>query len=218
VGDPALFAAVALKDALTKRGIPVNGMARAAHRDDDHPIHPTAPGETVARRLSLPLVEDLRLTDKISQNLHADVLLSDVAGSRTAGLQALSDFLVQMGVKPAEYAFFDGSGLSRGTLVTPDAVVTLLRYMAHSAHSEQWFTLLPVSGVDGSLEHRLENKRTKGRIRAKTGTLAHVSALSGYAETRREKVLTFSIFINNTLAGAEDRTELIDRICAELVK
>jgi len=168
--------------------------------------------------VSPPLLEDLRVTNKISQNLHADLFLSDVAGSRGAGLQALADFLSQIGIKPGETQFFDGSGLSRGTLVTPDAVVALLRYMGHSAHSEEWFTTLPIAGVDGSLEHRLEGKRTKGRIRAKTGTLGHVSALSGYAEGRKEKRLTFSIFVNNTLASAEERTALIDRICAELVK
>ena len=133
-------------------------------------------------------------------------------------MEALGNFLSQVGIKPDEYRFYDGSGLSRSTLVTPDAVVALLRFMAHSAHSEQWFSMLPISGVDGSLEHRFDDRRTKGRIRAKTGTLAHVSALSGYAETKHEKVLTFSIFLNNAIADATERRELIDRICAVLVK
>jgi D-alanyl-D-alanine carboxypeptidase/D-alanyl-D-alanine-endopeptidase (penicillin-binding protein 4) len=218
VGDPAQFAAQALKDALAKRGITVDGPARALHRTANDPLGIAPTGEVLARHLSLPLIEDIRLTNKISQNLHADLLLSDVAGSRTAGLQALSDFLSQIGIKPAEYRFYDGSGLSRSTLVSPDAVVALLRYMARSAHAEQWFATLPVAGVDGSLEHRLDTRRTKGRIRAKTGTLAHVSALSGYAEGPHEKVRTFSIFINNSVADAEERRELIDRICAVLVK
>jgi D-alanyl-D-alanine carboxypeptidase/D-alanyl-D-alanine-endopeptidase (penicillin-binding protein 4) len=215
VGDPALFGAMALKDALIRRGIAVHGAARALHREEGAPA---PPGETVAQHISPPLLEDLRLTDKISQNLHADLLLSDVAGSRSAGLRELSDFLGQIGIKPDQYHFYDGSGLSRSTLVTPDAVVALLRYMSHSAHSEQWFTLLPIAGVDGSLEHRLDAKKTKGRIRAKTGTLGHVSALSGYAEAKHEKELTFSIFLNNTLASTEERRELIDKICTELVR
>jgi len=220
VGDPALFAALALKDALVRRGIAVSGSIRALHRDAAALVaSPPAPaGELLASHWSLPLIEDLRLTDKISQNLHADLLLSDVAGSRSAGLEALGNFLSQVGIKPDEYRFYDGSGLSRSTLVTPDAVVALLRFMAHSAHSEQWFSMLPISGVDGSLEHRFDDRRTKGRIRAKTGTLAHVSALSGYAETKHEKVLTFSIFLNNAIADATERRELIDRICAVLVK
>jgi D-alanyl-D-alanine carboxypeptidase/D-alanyl-D-alanine-endopeptidase (penicillin-binding protein 4) len=89
--------------------------------------------------------------------------------------------------------------------------------MAHSAHAADWISTLPVSGVDGSLSDRMTRPRVKGRIMAKTGTLMHTSALSGYAQTRSGRRLTFCIFVNNAFADAEARHELIDKLCAVLV-
>ena len=218
VADPAQFAAAALKYSLEQRGVHVAGAARALHRLPGAVFNPPTPGTPIAAHNSQPLIEDLRLTAKISQNLHADLLLSDVAGSREDGLREMSAFLTSIGVPPDQYRFYDGSGLSRMNLVTPQTVVTLLRFMSASSHSEDWMTLLPVSGVDGSLATRMTGPRIKGRIHAKTGSLNHVSALAGYAQTRKGDRLTFSIFINNSTAGVAEQRDLIDKICAVLVE
>jgi D-alanyl-D-alanine carboxypeptidase/D-alanyl-D-alanine-endopeptidase (penicillin-binding protein 4) len=218
VSDPAQFAAAALKYSLEQHGVHVSGAARAIHRLPGVPFVPGMPGEVVAKRESLPLVEDLIVTDKVSQNLHADLLLFDVGGSREQGLKGLADFLNGVGIPANQYRFYDGSGLSRMNLVTPQAVVTLLRFMANSEHREYWMTFLPISGVDGSLATRLTGSKVKGRIHAKTGSLNHVSALSGYADTRKGKRLTFSIFINNSLADTGALRDLIDKICSVLVE
>ncbi len=215
--DPALFAAAALKYSLEQHGVHVSGTAQAVHRLPGVPFVPATAGTVVARRTSVPLLEDLRLINKISQNQHADLLLFDVGGSREQGLQEVARFLDEIGVAPAQYRFYDGSGLSRMNLVTPAAVVKLLSFMAQSPHREDWLTLLPVSGVDGSLATRLTGPKVKGRIHAKTGSLNHVSALSGYADPRRGPRLTFSIFVNNATADASVQRELIDKICAVLV-
>ncbi len=216
--DPARFAALALKYSLERHGISVAGSARARHRFTGIPFVPPPGGAVVAERQSLPLLEDLRVIAKTSNNLHADLLLFDVGGSREAGLEALARFLGEAGVKPEGYRFYDGSGLSRMNLVTPAAVVGLLRFMANSPHREDWLSLLPVSGIDGSLATRLTGKRVKGRIHAKTGSLNHVSALSGYLDTQRGKRLTFSIFVNNATAGTLEQRDLIDKICSLLVE
>ena len=123
-----------------------------------------------------------------------------------------------MGVPANEYRFYDGSGLSRMNLVTPQTVVMLLQFMARSTHHEDWMTLLPVSGVDGSLATRMTGPHVRGRIQAKTGSLNHVSALSGYADTRKGHRLTFSIFVNNATAGTTEQRDLIDRICAVMLE
>jgi D-alanyl-D-alanine carboxypeptidase/D-alanyl-D-alanine-endopeptidase (penicillin-binding protein 4) len=216
VDDPALFAAQALKYSLEQHGVAVRGSIRAIHRENDSDA-PQQAGQTVATHESLPLIEDLRVTNKTSQNAHADLLLSDVAGSRSSGLQQLGAFLGGIGIHADQYCFYDGSGISRLNLVTPAAVITLLTYMAHSAHAADWISTLPVSGVDGSLSDRMTRPRVKGRIMAKTGTLMHTSALSGYAHTRSGRRLTFCIFVNNAFADAEARHELIDKLCAVLV-
>jgi putative FmdB family regulatory protein len=71
----------------------------------------------------------------------------------------------------------DGSGLSRLDLVTPAAVVKLLHYMYASGERENWISMLPVGGVDGTLATRFTEGPAAGRIHAKTGSLSHVSAL-----------------------------------------
>ena len=63
-------------------------------------------------------------------------------------------------------------------------MVKLLRYMYHSPARANWISLLPVGGQDGTLSTRFADRAATGRIHAKTGSLSHVSALSGYAERR----------------------------------
>ena len=89
----------------------------------------------LARRVSAPLIEDLRITDKVSQNLHAELALRAVGrarrniGSFEAGLEEMKVFLAEAGIEPENYNLIDGSGLARRNLVTPATVMKLLRYM-----------------------------------------------------------------------------------------
>jgi D-alanyl-D-alanine carboxypeptidase/D-alanyl-D-alanine-endopeptidase (penicillin-binding protein 4) len=212
VEDPALFAAMALKEALERHNIHVAGTAIAAHRLAGLPFTAPAPGRVIARHESPPLIRDLEVINKVSQNLHADLLLFDVGGSREGGLGELDRFLSAIGIKAGSYVFHDGSGLSRRNLVSPEAVVKLLSYMRTRPQWEEWLATLPVSGVDGSIAERLNGKRTQGRVHAKTGSLDHVSALSGYVEARKGRLLTFSIFVNNAEAPTASVRELIDKI------
>jgi D-alanyl-D-alanine carboxypeptidase/D-alanyl-D-alanine-endopeptidase (penicillin-binding protein 4) len=212
VDDPARYAAVALLSAMRSRGIVVNGVAMVRHR------YPGADSEVVtspvlAERESAPLREDLRVTDKVSQNLHAEMLLRLVGkGSRRAGLEELQTFLGEAGIDPKEVSLRDGSGMSRQNMVTPHAISQLLIYMAKSPESEIWTSLLPVAGVDGSLRERFLKSRMKSRISAKTGTLSHVSALSGYATRRSGRRVVFSIMVNNYSGSSLDIRTVIDKI------
>jgi len=224
VDDPARYAALALKTALERRGIVVKGSASALHWLPGTVPPAVAQGPVIASRRSASLIEDLRVIDKVSQNLHADLLLFHVSkalsgpGSREDGLKQLGAFLSEMGIKPDQYCFWDGSGLSRMNLVTPEAVVTLLRHMSASRYRDQWLALLPVNGVDGSLAERLDSPRFRGRIVAKTGGLSHVSALSGYAHPRRGPDRIFSIFVNNYGRDSAEAHKLIDKICTLLLE
>jgi D-alanyl-D-alanine carboxypeptidase/D-alanyl-D-alanine-endopeptidase (penicillin-binding protein 4) len=223
VDDPAQFAAEALKDALASRGVICDGMAIARHQlPGTAPLDPL-PGDLITERVSVPLVEAARVVDKVSQNLHAELLLRDVAlrltgkGSREAGLDALANFLQDAGIGPDDYQFSDGSGLSRYNLVTPHAITTLLEYMAGTPLREQWIGLLPVGGVDGSLRLRFRAVRLHGEIHAKTGSLTHTSALSGYAVRDDGSMLAFSILVNNYAAPSSVIRDVIDKISAALL-
>jgi len=219
INDPALYAARALAGALRRRGVLILGQARAEHRFANQPAprDPQPQLVELARRASPPLLEVLRVIDKVSQNLHAELVLREVGrirrnqGSREAGLQELEAFLDEVGVPRGEYRFLDGSGLSRRNLVTPATLVRLLCYMYRTPHREAWISLLPVGGEDGTLSGRFTGAPAGRRIQAKTGTLSHVSALSGYAESAGRR-LAFAVLANNYLAPAGQIRTLIDKI------
>ena len=100
---------------------------------------------------SKPLADDVRVINKISQNLHAEILLRLLgrergnAGTVESGLEVMRQFLTQAGVASDQYSFFDGSGLSRQNLVTPQAVVRLLRYASSQSWGAAYKSSFPVA-------------------------------------------------------------------------
>jgi D-alanyl-D-alanine carboxypeptidase/D-alanyl-D-alanine-endopeptidase (penicillin-binding protein 4) len=159
--------------------------------------------KVLAEHFSTPLLDDIRIINKTSQNLHAELALRlagklrGSGGSFEGGNAAVKQFLLQAGVKEDEFVFLDGSGLSRRDLVTPAATVQLLIYAARQPWGPAFEESLPVSGVDGSLADRFQNTPAAGLVHAKTGSLSHVNALSGYGRTQAGKRRVFSIFCNN---------------------
>jgi D-alanyl-D-alanine carboxypeptidase/D-alanyl-D-alanine-endopeptidase (penicillin-binding protein 4) len=190
------------------------------------PVTSDVPKLVLASHESGPLVDDLQVINKVSQNLHAEIALRTVgrekgtAPTLDAALEVEKNFLAQAGVAKEEFAFFDGSGLSRQSLVTPRAVVKLLQFA--DAHTPGWGTdfrrTLPVAGVDGSLADRFKGTAAQGRVQAKTGSYSHVNALSGYAETLSGERVAFSILCNNHKLTGRGALSLIDQIVQEIVQ
>ena len=85
------------------------------------------------------------------------------SGSIQGGLEVLRGFLVNAGIKPDQFVFYDGSGLSREDLVTPEAIVALLRYCQQQPWGRLYEDTLPVAGVDGSLSDRFRNTPLRAR-------------------------------------------------------
>jgi len=166
----------------------------------------------------MPLAESLKVILKASQNLHAEMLLRTLGreqrgvGSVEAGLEEINGFLKEIAVPAGEAMLTDGSGLSRQTLVTPQAMTALLRYMDQSEYGSLWTGLLPVAGRDGSLAERLKGRATAGRVWAKTGSLAGEAALAGYALNQRNEMVAFVVFANHFNPASSTATETIDRI------
>jgi D-alanyl-D-alanine carboxypeptidase/D-alanyl-D-alanine-endopeptidase (penicillin-binding protein 4) len=128
-------------------------------------------------------------------------------------MEELRAFLTEVGLDPAEYTFSDGSGLSRFNMVSPTAVVKLLRYMYLTPFRDSWISLLPTGAQDGSLSNRFGQTAAAGRVHAKTGSLSHVSALSGYIERPDATWLAFSILVNNYSGDTAAVRGVMDRIC-----
>jgi D-alanyl-D-alanine carboxypeptidase/D-alanyl-D-alanine-endopeptidase (penicillin-binding protein 4) len=223
VPEPAEFAAAQLKRLLEERGVRITGKSRARHAGEPGVQKPIEP-KVLAARLSPTLMEDVRLTHKLSQNLHAELMLR-IAAREGAGAETLEDalkfaerFRDSIGIVPGDVTQADGSGLSRNGLLTPQSMVTLLSYAARQPWAEAFADTLPVAGEDGTLENRLKNTAAAGRVRAKTGTVNSTAGLSGYATTAGGKRLIFAFFGNNNAGVARDSTAVLDAICVAMVE
>jgi serine-type D-Ala-D-Ala carboxypeptidase/endopeptidase (penicillin-binding protein 4) len=229
VNDPELFAAEALIQVLRNHGITVRGAPRceAAELIDVEAapgqLNEQSQGAVLAVHESVNLAEIIKVINKVSQNLHAEMLLREVAavrrgqGTLAEGLKEREDFLTEAGVTEATTGFVlvDGSGLARQDLTTPDSTVAILRYMWARPEREVWLGSLPVGALDGSLEHRLRNIPGAAGVHAKTGSISHVNTLSGYMERESDhRWLAFSIMVNATDGPEADVREFIDQLCA----
>jgi D-alanyl-D-alanine carboxypeptidase/D-alanyl-D-alanine-endopeptidase (penicillin-binding protein 4) len=228
VDDPAVFAAAALYDALVRRGVAIRGRPVARHRAEGAGYGAPA-GSEVASRQSPALGELLRVMEKVSQNLHAELILREAVRVRRpdaeAGLADLGAFvkLLEAAEKRSdarlpEARLEDGSGLGRNTLVTPRLITQLLTREYATKDRELWISLLPAGGEDGTLAHRLCCVGDGGGIRAKTGSLSRAVALSGYALTKNSGTLAFSILVNNFAAPVGEVRAWVDKIALALLE
>jgi D-alanyl-D-alanine carboxypeptidase/D-alanyl-D-alanine-endopeptidase (penicillin-binding protein 4) len=225
IEEPAEYAAALLARLLEARGVQINGAVRARHAPSASPTDPSSTPPTIlAEHTSPPLAEDIRVTNKMSLNLHAELLLRLVAyrnaGATTAedALKFAADFFAKAGIADGDVVMSDASGLSRKDLVTPRAVVQILRYAATQPWGEVYRSSLPVAGEDGTLSDRMKNTAADGRIFAKTGTVEHVHTLSGYTTSVRGAHLIFSILENNDHLHAQGANAVIDAIAVAMVE
>ena len=124
----------------------------------------------------------------------------------------MRQFLVNAGIDPEGFTFYDGSGLSARDLVTPRTETQLLGYAAKQPWFTPWKAALPVGGVDGTLASRFTEPPLRGHVFAKTGTLGETSVLAGYVQCASGREVIFSVMVDNHEPGnAEDR-RVMDQI------
>jgi D-alanyl-D-alanine carboxypeptidase/D-alanyl-D-alanine-endopeptidase (penicillin-binding protein 4) len=239
IEEPADLCARLLRELLAKRGVAVLGKVRAVHaplgaEPAAAPVATAQPASQVAasqltqhgrvvlaEHTSMALSVDVTVTNKVSQNLHAEMMLRLLGrergsgGSLPAGLEVLRGFLNSAGLDPKEYVLYDGCGLSRQNLVTPSAFVGLLRYAARQSWGTLYAESLPLAGVDGTLRERLSELPAGAVVRAKSGAFEHVNSLSGYLTTAAGRRLIFSIVANNHSMSSHQAVEVIDALVRE---
>lgn len=216
IDDPADYTAWRLKALLEARGVRVTGKVMARHRplspSDDPSVRNGAPAarppqaDPLARLTPAPLIEDLTFTNKVSQNLHAELFLRRVAaqqgsGSIADGVAVVENMLAGAGVPRWAYDFSDGSGMSTYNRVAPRGVVVFLRWVAAQPWGAAWRSTLPNAGADGTLARRFKGSPLEGKLFAKTGTLNATNGLSGYMIGKSGRTLTFSAYANDVPEG-----------------
>ena len=212
--EPQLYAACVFASELAKQGIKAAGSVKEGKTPVD--------AKPAASHASPPLSRILSLLNKPSDNMVAEMLLKNLGavvkgkGSSESGAEVEKDFLTKIGMDLSELAIVDGSGLSRLNYVSPHNLVTLLAYMHSSKNSKVFIDSLPIAGVDGSLYSRMKGTPAQGNVKAKSGYVARVSALSGYVTTKSGEPIVFSIMMNHHLCPNTQATKLQDKICALL--
>jgi D-alanyl-D-alanine carboxypeptidase/D-alanyl-D-alanine-endopeptidase (penicillin-binding protein 4) len=211
VASPARFAEVALAQALGDDQIAVESSDSAA-ADFRTLAASYTPDRVVAEYVSLPYSQEIKVTLKVSQNLHASLtprmlraVLAPHDTSRT-GFDLEHDFLTRAGLDLTGAQQADGAG--GDAHFTPDFVVNYLKYMSQQKNFNYFYSALPVLGRDGTLWNIQQSSPAAGHVHAKTGTfevddplnhrlLVTGKGLAGYMTTASGRHLAFAVYVNN---------------------
>jgi D-alanyl-D-alanine carboxypeptidase/D-alanyl-D-alanine-endopeptidase (penicillin-binding protein 4) len=197
VAHPDLYAAYAFRELLSRRGIKVSGNV----------VREAAPttAKALSAHYSQPLGVVVRDVNKHSNNFMAEQILKTLGaetggrpGTWPKGLDAVAGFLERLGINRDKYKMTNGSGLYASNLFSPLQLVTLLRVAYKDFRfAADFIGSLALAGADGTVSHRMEGGLAERYVRAKTGTLAGVSCLAGYAGAPGHPPLAFAIFMND---------------------
>lgn len=217
VPDPARFGRTLFIEALKRAGVEVTADAVGPNPTDLLPVN-YQDAQEVAHLASLPFSENIKLTNKVSQNYAANMMPILVAmknGKReyADGLALIKTFLEKAGVDTNGISLEDGEGGAPADYISARAEIELLLYMATHRDFQAYKDSLPILGVDGSLADAASpNSPATGKVFAKTGTrgigdplnnriIVQTKALSGYVTTASGRELAFSMFVGPTPAS-----------------
>ncbi len=217
--DPAAAAAQVFAQALRKRGMPVVGAPAPAAAAPD--------AEEVASVQGAPLAQVVQHVLEVSDNEGAEVLARQVAlaekqpASFAGGARAVRTVLTRLSVDLAGDRTYDGSGLSRQDLITPETLLAVIGAAASEEHPGLRSAVadLPVAGFTGSLAYRFQSgdKAGLGTVRAKTGTLTGVHGLTGTVTSTDGAVMSFVAVADRvSLPNTLDARALLDEIASAL--
>jgi serine-type D-Ala-D-Ala carboxypeptidase/endopeptidase (penicillin-binding protein 4) len=217
VESPLHYAGYALVEALRAHRIAVPRRVRLA-------VTPKGSALLASHR-SPPLAEQLAALGKNSDNFTAEMLLKVLAaervgipGSSEHGGRVVMQTLRKIGVPAGGLRIVNGSGLFGGNRVSAGQLTGLLSAMyADPSVRPEYIWQLAIGGVDGTLADRLEQLPAPRVVRAKTGTLADVVALSGYVLGRTpERVFAFSVLTNGIKGKTAAARALADEVAADI--
>ncbi|MFQ5482181.1 MAG: D-alanyl-D-alanine carboxypeptidase/D-alanyl-D-alanine-endopeptidase [Nitrospinaceae bacterium] len=218
IPDPAWHAGYAFLHFLRQAGVEVTGALRRG----------TVPAgaRQLVEHASPPFASILQGLNKYSNNFMAEQILRTLAaqefgppGTTQNGVRLLRRYMESLGYGPEDFVIEDGSGLSRDNRLTPEQIVSVLMDAQKDLTVyPEFISALAIMGVDGSVDGRMKKVAGAARIRAKTGTLNQVSALSGYFQSQDREVFAFSILMNGLKCSNGRAQRLQDALLAEALK
>lgn len=206
----------ALHSALSQRGVRIDRLVDLAADSL------TEAFDTVYVINSPPLREILKYFLKTSQNQMGEALLKTIGLERTgigtadAGAEVIMTQLGEWGVDSTDVVVYDGSGLSRHDLVSPETIVKVLAGMQKDTAFAAFFDALAIAGVDGTIKNRMVGTPAQNNLHGKTGSLEFVRSLSGYVDTADGGRLIFSFLSNHFTTPPSEMTHVMDEVGALL--
>ncbi|HWZ96617.1 MAG TPA: D-alanyl-D-alanine carboxypeptidase/D-alanyl-D-alanine-endopeptidase [Candidatus Dormibacteraeota bacterium] len=216
VPSPTLFAQWVLRESLAAEGVELKSAVITAQPDFTPLAHFYTPENQIAEHVSLPLSEEIKVTLKVSQNLHAGMgpyLLGalvgkDTAGSFKKGFQLEREFLANAKLDLSGVSQGDGAGGDWADLFSPDFVCQYLAYWTTRPDYDVLFHALPVLGKDGTLAKIQRQNPGASHVFAKTGTytsgdrlnkkmMLNGKGLAGYVITKSGRKLAFAAYVNH---------------------
>jgi len=233
VPEPSRFAEVVFADALRAQGITVNlATAAAQHEYRGTPTAYTAEN-VVSEHVSPPFSEEVKVTLKVSQNLHASMtpfIVKSVlarSDSTKTGFDLEHDFLQRAGLDLGGAQQSDGAG--GDARFSPNFMVHYLEYMSKQQNFDAFLRALPVLGRDGTLWNIQTSSPAAGHVFAKTGTLGGYDALNrrlllsakglaGYLTTSTGKRYAIALYVNNVSVSLDpdDATRVAGQTLGEI--
>jgi len=209
---PALYAGTLFREILQEEGITFEGSLTTGVLPDTTLI--------LTQHFSDPLSLIVFNTNKISDNLSAEQMLKTLGaaikgppGSARKGITIINQYLSSIGVDTTRFEIADGSGVSRYNVITPAIIIEVLKDMHRDFQVQgEYQASLPIAGVDGTLKNRMRQSPAQSILRAKTGTLRGVSALSGYTRDLDGEILAFSIMMEHFVGSASRVRAIQDSI------
>jgi len=215
ITDPPKYSATVFKQYLERAGVSVSGKVGTG----------TVPKE--ARILWTHESEPLSLTLngllKFSNNFVAEQILKALAAKRFGppgttenGLRILDEYMEDLGFDPGQFKIADSSGLSRKSRLSPYQIVRVLEQVRLDLSIyPEFISALGAMGVDGNVRKRMPGIENANRVRAKTGTLDFISALSGYFQTQDGEVFAFSFLMNDLKCSTTKALKIQDQLVRE---
>jgi D-alanyl-D-alanine carboxypeptidase/D-alanyl-D-alanine-endopeptidase (penicillin-binding protein 4) len=208
--DPAQCLASSLQDALAAARIPVDGAG----------VWSAPEAAELGVLVSPPLRELLHKMLLDSDNLYAECIARALDRQRPAepgvASEAVLELLRAAGVPDGRAKFVDGSGLSRYSFSSAEALVQVTAWVAAQPYGGELLSLLPVAGRDGTMARRMVGTPAEGRCAAKTGSMTGVRNLVGRVTTAAGEPLWFAVLLNGFAAPQADAIALQDRLVAVL--
>jgi serine-type D-Ala-D-Ala carboxypeptidase/endopeptidase (penicillin-binding protein 4) len=213
---PTLYLLEYVEDVFAEAGITSGGARRAS--PGETPAATSWQAELGSDSLGAVLAELLKPSD----NQMAETLILTLGreagdgGTWENGLAIVDETLAGWGIEPGAIDLVDGSGLSRYNEVTPNGINRMLRAMWRHPDFGVFYAGLPVAGVDGTLRRRMTGMPPQDNVRAKTGSLSSVRALSGYLTAGDGQTLVFSLLLNGYDAPGDVAVALEDLLVEQL--